>query len=124
MSEALDRALELEKKAREIMAEAEAKAAALEAEILKLKADERKNAVAEIVQTMANLGISLEEIEKAAKKHAAFKKFKDAAPKKFPPKFKGPNGETWTGTGRKPGWIKDLEASGKSLNDFLIEAPK
>ncbi len=124
MSEALAKAAELEKKAREIMAEAEAKVAALEAEMLKLKAEERKNAIDEIADRMISLAIPLEAVEKAFRKKAAKAKFDAAPPKKFPPKFRGPNGETWTGTGRKPGWIKDLEASGKSLDDFLIEGAK
>ncbi len=30
--------------------------------------------------------------------------------KKLPPKFFGPNGETWTGRGQKPRWVRQMEA--------------
>lgn len=44
------------------------------------------------------------------------------APKvrKSPPvKFRGPNGEAWSGRGSTPLWVRALEAQGKSRNDFL-----
>lgn len=40
---------------------------------------------------------------------------------KIKPKYKGPNGETWSGRGEKPKWLKqELENSRKKLEDFLI----
>lgn len=36
-------------------------------------------------------------------------------------KYRGPNGELWAGgLGRKPQWVKDIQAAGKNLDDFLI----
>lgn len=38
-----------------------------------------------------------------------------------PAKYRGPNGETWSGgRGRKPGWVMEALASGKSISDFEI----
>ena len=41
---------------------------------------------------------------------------------KVPPKYANPAAasQTWTGRGRKPKWIEDLLASGKSLDDLEI----
>lgn len=34
--------------------------------------------------------------------------------------YQGPNGETWSGFGRAPRWLTDLEAGGKSRESFLV----
>lgn len=41
---------------------------------------------------------------------------------KVAPKYANPNdaSQTWTGRGRKPRWVEELLASGKSLNDAAI----
>lgn len=36
------------------------------------------------------------------------------------PKFRGPGGETWAGRGRKPKWLENALAAGRSLEDFRI----
>ena len=36
------------------------------------------------------------------------------------PKYKGPNGELWSGRGQAPKWMKPLLATGKKKEDFLI----
>ena len=41
--------------------------------------------------------------------------------RRVPPKFRGPNGETWTGRGLTPRWLVDLEKSGKKRDGFLIK---
>ena len=35
-------------------------------------------------------------------------------------KYKNEKGETWGGRGPKPQWVKDVEASGKSLDQYLV----
>jgi DNA-binding protein H-NS len=35
-------------------------------------------------------------------------------------KYRGPNGETWSGFGRQPQWLKDAVAAGKSKEQFAI----
>ena len=38
-----------------------------------------------------------------------------------PVKFRGPNGETWAGRGRTPGWLSALESSGASREQFRAD---
>jgi len=35
-------------------------------------------------------------------------------------RYQGPNGEIWSGFGRAPRWLTDLEADGKSRESFVI----
>jgi len=37
-----------------------------------------------------------------------------------PPKYRGPNGETWSGRGHQPKWLTALEADGRKKDEFLI----
>jgi DNA-binding protein H-NS len=37
------------------------------------------------------------------------------------PKYRGPNGELWTGRGRAPTWLVALEANGRKRDEFLIK---
>ena len=38
-----------------------------------------------------------------------------------PAKYRGPNGEEWSGRGPSPRWMKPFLAEGKTKEDFLIE---
>jgi DNA-binding protein H-NS len=44
--------------------------------------------------------------------------------RKVAPKYRGPNGETWSGRGLKPRWLTTAMNEGKELHDFLIDASK
>lgn len=39
---------------------------------------------------------------------------------KTEPKYKNEKGETWTGKGRKPAWVVEALASGKTLEELLV----
>lgn len=41
---------------------------------------------------------------------------------KVPPKFADDQGNTWTGRGNTPRWLKEAIASGKTKEDFAIKA--
>jgi len=42
--------------------------------------------------------------------------------RKSPPvKYRGPNGEAWSGRGSTPLWLRALEAEGKSRSEFLVK---
>src|SRR5215211_3340689 len=43
---------------------------------------------------------------------------------KVPPKYRGPSGETWAGTGATPKWLTALMKQGRKRDQFLIERPK
>jgi DNA-binding protein H-NS len=36
-------------------------------------------------------------------------------------KYRGPNGEEWSGRGRMPKWLAALEAEGRGREEFLIQ---
>jgi DNA-binding protein H-NS len=42
--------------------------------------------------------------------------------RKVPPKYRGPDGETWAGRGAKPRWMQEAMKSGAKPEDFLITA--
>ncbi len=35
-------------------------------------------------------------------------------------KYRGPNGEPWSGRGRPPRWVQAVEAEGRSRNDYAV----
>lgn len=37
------------------------------------------------------------------------------------PKYRGPNGETWSGRGRQPKWLTALVNNGRQLEEFEIK---
>ncbi|MGA1309741.1 MAG: H-NS family nucleoid-associated regulatory protein [Gemmatimonadaceae bacterium] len=39
---------------------------------------------------------------------------------KVPAKYRGPNGEAWSGRGKQPRWLAALVAEGRSPSEFLI----
>lgn len=39
---------------------------------------------------------------------------------KIPPKYQGPNGETWAGRGARPKWLNELLEAGHDLDEFAL----
>ncbi|HEV7820139.1 MAG TPA: H-NS family nucleoid-associated regulatory protein [Burkholderiales bacterium] len=39
---------------------------------------------------------------------------------KVPPKYRGPEGETWAGRGAQPRWLTEALKGGRSVEEFLI----
>ena len=99
-----------------------------------IKAKEFSSTVQEILAKMQAFGITVKDLQSAkpargAKagrgKDAAGKTAKPAkAPKKsaqpVAAKYRGPNGETWSGRGLTPKWLAALVAQGQSRDAFLI----
>ena len=76
--------------------------------------DELRKKIAEYGLTAADLKFS-DRAPKAIKASQKTKKEPAAA------KYQGPDGQTWSGgRGRKPGWVTEALAAGKSLSDFEI----
>lgn len=46
-----------------------------------------------------------------------------SARKPVAPKYRGPQGELWTGRGKRPHWVVVALQSGQTLEDMLIEKP-
>ena len=76
--------------------------------------DQVRKQIAEYGLTAADLKLS-DRASKTAKASQKTKKEPAAA------KYQGPDGQTWSGgRGRKPGWVTEALAAGKSLSDFEI----
>ncbi len=91
-------------------------------EDLKRKAEdvrqqEMAGAIAEIKRIMAQFGISSDDL--GFSNRAVTVKGKSRG--LVAAKYRDPNsGKTWTGRGRRPGWVVELESQGKSLDDCRI----
>jgi len=94
-------------------AELKAQAEALLVQAEQMRKQELANVVLGIKATMTEHGITLEDLGAAARKAGARAK--------APAKFTGPNGETWSGgPGRKPEWVRALQAEGKNIESYRI----
>lgn len=92
--------------------ELEREFAAAEKRLIEARANERKKAIQEILAKMAQNNITVADLETASAKRSS------SAGIKIPPKYRDPQtGETWTGRGRAPVWLK-----GRDKNDFLIKS--
>jgi DNA-binding protein H-NS len=89
------------------------------------KLEDAKQAVLERARSeLAELGLSLETVISEAARPSAKpgRAARKDAGEPVPVKFRGPNGETWSGRGRLPTWLHTIEAEGKSRNDYAVKA--
>ena len=92
-----------------------AQKAELERQIAETQRAERADAIAQIRQLMSQFGLDLTDISGRA----------SSAPRApsatVAPKFRDPaTGQTWSGRGLQPNWLKAALAGGKSLGDFAL----
>jgi DNA-binding protein H-NS len=88
------------------------------------KLEGAKQAVLERARSeLAELGLSLEAVMSGAARPSAKpgRAARKDAGEPVPVKFRGPNGETWSGRGRLPSWLHAIEAEGKSRNDHAVK---
>jgi len=95
-----------------------------------IKAKEFDKTVQEIVGKMRAFGISVKDLQVALSGRAKSSakpvpKRKSASPAgkpqaSVPPKYRGPNGETWSGRGLTPRWLAALVQEGQAKEAFLI----
>ena len=73
----------------------------------------RKEAAAEVEAKARALGFTLADLYDVSQKTKSV----------LPPKYRHPENHslTWSGRGRKPGWIKDATDAGTDLDTFLID---
>ncbi len=103
-----------------------------------IKTREFGKTVQEILAKMHAFGITVKDLQpgkrRSAKGKPGVKTAKAATTGKRKPaagqsgqvvaaKYRGPNGETWSGRGLAPRWLSALIASGRSKEDFAIKAP-
>ena len=102
-----------------------AQIAALEAKAKKIETAQ-KPGVAQVLALMkkyklkvADLSSAPKSTKKAAKKSAT-KKTKKRSIKKAAVKYRDDNGNTWTGRGLTPKWLKAEEKAGQKRDTFLV----
>lgn len=91
-----------------------AQKAALEQQIAEAQRAERAGAVAKVRALMSEHGLTVADLSSrpSAPKKAGAKvapKYRDAA-----------TGNTWSGRGLQPRWLKEALASGKQIGDFAL----
>ena len=110
----------------------------LQKQASEIKAREFDATVRDILVKMEAFGISIKDLQGAtsgrkgrgrpAGKAKDAVKVKASGPKVkrsgtvVAAKYKGPNGETWTGRGLTPRWLAALVAQGQSKEEFAIKA--
>jgi DNA-binding protein H-NS len=87
-----------------------AQKAALEKQIADTQRQERADAIAKVKSLMAEYGLTAADI---VGKAPVAQRSAPSAGKKVAPKYRNPDtGETWTGRGLQPNWLKSALASG------------
>jgi len=91
---------------------------ALQEKAEKLRIAELESVINDIKSKISEYNITAKDLGFSTRS----KKVKSTEPHTpVPPKYKNKKGDTWTGRGRQPIWIKDAIASGKSIESFLIK---
>jgi len=94
-----------------------AQKAALERQIIEAQRAERSNAISQVKALMTQYGLSPADLGSRASLAAP----RAAGGKKVAAKYRHPaTGETWSGRGLQPKWLKAALAEGRSLSDFAI----
>jgi DNA-binding protein H-NS len=94
--------------------------AELERQIAETQRQERAEAIATIRQLMSDFGLSAQDLTagRSGLRAASNDEGKRA---KVAAKYRNPaTGESWTGRGLQPRWLKAALSEGKQLSDFLI----
>ena len=92
-----------------------AQKAALEQQIVQAQRAERADAIAKVRALMAEHGLTLADL--ASKPAASARK----TGMKVAPKYRdAATGNTWSGRGLQPTWLKEALASGRKLSEFAL----
>ena len=78
----------------------------------------RQELIEEMKAKAEKLGLSLGDLIERPEVH---RKAAAGARSKAVVKFRGPQGEPWSGRGKKPNWLTALEATGRDKAEFLVE---
>ncbi len=94
----------------------------LEREIESTRKSERDTAIAQVRSLMSEYGLSMSDLgPKSAPAKNGTRKTGASKGSKVPPKYRDTGtGDTWSGRGLQPKWLKAALQSGKKLQDFAI----
>ena len=99
------------------VAELLAQKAALEKQIAEAQREQKSGAIAQIKALMADHGLSLADLSGRA---AASGARGPRAGGKVAAKYRDAFGNSWSGRGLQPKWLKAAIAGGRSLGDFAV----
>jgi DNA-binding protein H-NS len=86
-----------------------------------LRNQERAGVIEEVRKKIAEYGLTASDLKLSAR-GGSVKRGNVAPGAKSAAKYRGPSGETWSGgRGRKPRWVTEALAAGKSLSEFEIK---
>lgn len=89
----------------------------LERRAAQIRRQASKKIISDIVRTMRESDVSLDEITQALLRPQAGTRSASTI------RYQHPDGSTWTGRGRPPLWITRLEAAGASREQYRILSP-
>ncbi len=96
-----------------------AQKAELERQIIETQRNERAEAIAQVRALMSQYGLTLADIGTGPRPPPARSAPRPTA--KVAPKYRDPaTGQTWSGRGLQPNWLKAALASGRTLDEFTI----
>ena len=78
--------------------------------------DAKQLVIAEMRARFTELDLDFDEVMGTG---GARRRRREAAP--LPAKYRGPNGEIWSGRGMKPKWIRELEDADDDLTEFRVQ---
>ncbi len=106
------------------LAELLAQKAELERQIAEQSRAEREQAIAQVRQLMAQHGLTMADIGVGARPAPLRSARATGGPgpaAKVAPKYRHPaTGETWSGRGLQPNWLKAALAQGRQLSEFAL----
>lgn len=103
--------LELKEQAEKLLAEAE-----------RMREQEIADAIADIKRKIELYGLTAADLGFARAAGPDQARGRNAKPVAAAVKYRGPNGETWSGgRGRKPQWVTQALAQGRSLEEFAVK---
>jgi DNA-binding protein H-NS len=76
--------------------------------------------LAEFRERAGQMGLSLETLLSGSATAGKERKSRKDAGGNLPVKYRGPNGETWSGRGRLPKWLHVAEAEGRNREEFKV----
>lgn len=95
-----------------------AQKADLERKIQETQRNERQTAIDKVRALMAEFGLTVEDL--GGKASGAGRKKAADGTRKAAVKYRDAAGNTWSGRGLQPRWLKEALAKGKALSNFAV----
>ena len=93
----------------------------LEKQIEDAKRESRAAAISKVRELMAENGVTIADLGgKTSTRSLTISKGASLKGVAIAPKYKGPNGESWTGRGLQPRWLREALTTGATLEQFKI----